>query len=47
MAYAYPLKQFVCAPCVNMANVSRCENKTCANHKMSKAHILIWHIVIQ
>jgi hypothetical protein len=23
MAYAHPLEQFVCAPCVNMANVSQ------------------------
>ncbi len=36
VAYAHPLKQFVYAPCVNMANVSWHENRTCASHIMMR-----------
>ncbi len=46
VAFAYPLKQFVREPCVNIANVSRHDNKACASHRMPETDILILHIVI-
>jgi hypothetical protein len=47
VAYAHPLKQFVYAPCVNMANVSWDEDRTCASHIMIKTHMHILHLIIQ
>jgi hypothetical protein len=44
VAFAYPLKKFVCEPCVNIANVLRHDNKTCVSHKTFEVHILILHI---
>lgn len=46
VAFAYPLKQFVCEPCVNITNVSKHDNKACANHRMSETHILLLHSYI-
>jgi hypothetical protein len=45
VAYACALKQFVFAPCVNMANVSTHDNKAYATYKTY--HVLILHRVIQ
>ncbi len=47
VAYACSLEQFVCAPCVNMANVSTHDNRTYATDKTYEIHILILHRVIQ
>jgi hypothetical protein len=47
VAYAYPQVQFVCAPCVYMANASRHERKTCGRHITTQAHMCILHLVIQ
>ncbi len=47
VAYACSLEQFVCAPCVNMVNVSTHDNRAYATYKMYEIHILILHRVIQ
>jgi hypothetical protein len=47
MAYAHLQVQFVCAPCVYMANVSQHENKSCGRHITTKAHMCILPLVIQ
>jgi hypothetical protein len=46
MAFSYLLEQFVCEPCVNIANAPRHDNGTCANHRTFEAHNFILHIII-